>query len=115
IKDPYDAGQVTPILHRQGRRFYSRNDLLALNTPGSTKFEIAKPPAGYDKNGLRVDGAKRQSQLEEEQQNEELYQLYSSMTVTELRDHAADNEISLEGCRNKAEIIQTIIEAETSE
>lgn len=87
------------VVHHPKDMVESSLDLCKLfNSPGSTRFQRAPSSAQVTVQGKPLDGSAVRAQVENLEQ----------MTVAELREYAANNEVELGNATKKDEIVETI-------
>lgn len=93
--------------YNQGDRFWSKNDLSRFNTPGSTKFELIEKREAGETEVLKLTPAPDPI-LERNTGTVQGLQDFQAMSVAELQAWAKENEIPLNGAKNKDAIIKVI-------
>lgn len=114
-KVPGDPNTLT--MYRQGDVFFSSSDLSVLNSPGSTKFErihddkpipAAPPPVVATAQGTAVASSSATPVTKAEPKGVDIGPTLESMTLEELRRHAADEEIDVAKLKTKDEVVKAI-------
>jgi hypothetical protein len=96
------------MIYSKGDIFESISDLTRLNGPDAKTVKFEKMHDGVETQGGRPVGTPaEQHQVDVDTDVEDL----KVMTIKELRDIAAEEEIDLEGANTKAEIIELIQQA----
>lgn len=85
-----------PITYHAGQIVESKSDLLRFNSPGSIKFELLGARNSYFSEPVK-----------QENEQDEL----GRMTVGQLREFAAANEVDLGPAKSKDDILRTIRES----
>lgn len=124
VKD--DSGKVV-INEETGKperasRVYNQGDVVPSETDlvkklGASKFQlIDSGKKSRKEQALAEQGAKNRARseqgTEDDSRAEEVTDTFDDMTVAELKDYAAENEIDLEGAHLKADIVKKIRESE---